>query len=163
MQRFGLTTDDKTATSSRLRQSPPQSQQMCCFHARRPTCYGNLKLSAINLKGIIVFYYILPRAEGDRYAQASKHVPRVGRGRCAAFFFSPACCLPANMMWWREKNKKKTVVKTNQAWTKKAVGKTKQTHVGRSRVARVKMVTWYKWVSLPENLRLRKQSSNAGG
>jgi hypothetical protein len=30
---------------------------------RRPTCYGNL--SATKLKDIIVFYYILPRAEGD--------------------------------------------------------------------------------------------------
>ena len=32
VQRFGLTTDDKATPSSRLRQSPPQSQQMCCFH-----------------------------------------------------------------------------------------------------------------------------------
>jgi len=44
---FGLTTDDKTAPSSRLWQSPPQSQQMCCFHARRPTCYGNLYYSIL--------------------------------------------------------------------------------------------------------------------
>jgi len=87
VQRFGLTTDDKAAPSSRLRQSPPQSQQMCCFHAP-PTCYGNL--SAINLKGIIVLYYILPRAEGDRFAQSSKHVRRVGRRPCASFFFSPS-------------------------------------------------------------------------
>ncbi len=33
VQRFGLTTDDKTAPSTRLWQSPPQSQQMFCFHA----------------------------------------------------------------------------------------------------------------------------------
>jgi hypothetical protein len=63
VQCFGLTTDHKSSPSSRLRQSPPQSQQMYCFHARRPTCYGNL--SVTKLKVIIVFYYILPRAEDD--------------------------------------------------------------------------------------------------
>jgi hypothetical protein len=73
--------------------SPLPKVNKCAVFTRPPTCYGNL--SAINLKGIIVLYYILPRAEGDRFAQASKHVPRVGRGRCAAFFFSPGCCLPA--------------------------------------------------------------------
>jgi hypothetical protein len=72
--------------------SPLPKVNKCAVFTRPPTCYGNL--SAINLKGIIVLYYILPRAEGDRFAQDSKHVPRVGRGRCAAFFFSPACCLP---------------------------------------------------------------------
>ena len=72
--------------------SPLPKVNKCAVFTRPPTCYGNL--SAINLEGIIVLYYILPRAEGDRFAQASKHVPRVGRGRCAAFFFSPACCLP---------------------------------------------------------------------
>jgi hypothetical protein len=72
--------------------SPLPKVNKCAVFTSPPTCYGNL--SAINLKGIIVLYYILPRAEGDRFAQASKHVPRVGRGRCAAFFFSPACCLP---------------------------------------------------------------------
>ena len=63
VQRFGLTTDHKAAPSSRLRQSPLQSQQMCCFHARHPTCYGNL--SDTKLKVIAVFHYICPRTEGD--------------------------------------------------------------------------------------------------
>ncbi len=40
VQGFGFTTDHKAVPSRRLHQSPPQSQQMCCFHARRPTCYG---------------------------------------------------------------------------------------------------------------------------
>jgi hypothetical protein len=86
VQGFGFTTDHKDAPRRRLHQSPPQSQQMCCFHARRPTCYGNL--SATKLKVIIVFYHILPRTCW-RFAQVSNHVPRVGRGRCAEFFVSP--------------------------------------------------------------------------
>ena len=32
VRRFGLTTDDKVTPSTRLWQSPPQSQQMCFFH-----------------------------------------------------------------------------------------------------------------------------------
>ncbi len=63
VHRFGLTTDHKAAPSSRLRQSPLQSQKMCCFHVRRPTGYGNL--SDTKLKVIAVFYYIFPRTESD--------------------------------------------------------------------------------------------------
>jgi len=83
--------------------SPLPKVNKCAVFTCPPTCYGNL--SAINLKGIIVLYYILPRAEGDRFAQSSKHVRRVGRGPCASFCFSPSCCLP--IKWCREKNDKK--------------------------------------------------------
>jgi hypothetical protein len=55
----------------------------------------------------ILLYFAARRRRCWRFAQASKHVPRVGRGRCVAFFVSPASDLATSSTAQPPKNQEK--------------------------------------------------------
>jgi len=114
VQRFGLTTDDKAAPSSRLRQSPPQSQQMCCFHAPPYLLWQPISHS---FEGHyrIVLYFAARRRRSFCTGLEARTSGWARALRCVLFLAS--LLPPANMSGGGRKIKKKKlcVVKTNQS------------------------------------------------